>query len=154
MSAIIRKEKDMSIMRWDPFGEMQSMFAPMFRSSGLLPRLSTEGDVTFEWAPNADISENEKEYLIRASLPGVKKEDIKVHMQEGMITLAGERRQEQEDTNEKFHRVESVYGSFSRSFGLPDNIRGDAVKSEYKDGVLIVHIPKAEKEKAKQISVQ
>ena len=144
----------MNIVRWDPFAEMQSMFAPMFRSSGLQPRLSTEGDVTFEWAPTADISENEKEYVIRASLPGVKKEDIKVHMQEGMISIEGERKQEKEDKNEKFHRVETVYGSFSRSFGLPDNIKGDSVKSEYKDGVLTVHIPKAEKEKAKQISVQ
>lgn len=144
----------MSIVRWDPFAEMQSMFAPLFRSSSLQPRLSTEGDVTFEWSPSADISENEREYLIRASLPGVKKEDIKVHMQEGMISIGGERKQEKEDKNEKFHRVESVYGSFSRSFGLPDNVKADAVKSEYKDGVLTVHIPKAEKEKAKQISVQ
>jgi len=144
----------MSIVRWDPFAEMQSMFAPVFRSSGLLPRLSTDGDVTFEWSPSADISENEKEYVIRASLPGVKKEDIKVNMQEGMITLAGERKQEKEEKSEKFHRVESVYGSFARSFGLPDNIKADAVRSEYKDGVLTVHIPKAEKEKAKQISVQ
>jgi HSP20 family protein len=144
----------MSIVRWDPFAEMQSMFAPLFRSSSLQPRLSTEGDVTFEWSPSADISENEREYLIRASLPGVKKEDITVQMQEGMISIGGERKQEKEDKNEKFHRVESVYGSFSRSFGLPDNVKADAVKSEYKDGVLTVHIPKAEKERAKQISVQ
>jgi HSP20 family protein len=144
----------MNIVRWDPFAEMQSMFAPLARSSGLMPRLSTEGDVTFEWSPSADISENEKEYLIRASLPGVKKEDIKVQMQEGMISIEGERRQEKEDKNEKFHRIESVYGSFSRSFGLPDNVKAEAVKSEFKDGVLTVHIPKAEKEKAKQISVQ
>ncbi len=144
----------MSIVRWDPFAEMQDMFAPMFRSSGLLPRLSRDGDVTFEWSPSADISENEKEYLIRASLPGVKKEDIKVHMQEGMISIAGERKQEREDKSEKFHRVESVYGSFARSFGLPENVKADAVKSEYKDGVLTVHIPKAEKAQAKQISVQ
>jgi HSP20 family protein len=144
----------MSIVRWDPFSEMQSMFAPLMRSSGLLPRLSTDGDVTFEWSPSADISENEKEYVIRASLPGVKKDDIKVNMQEGMITIAGERKQETEDQNEKFHRVESVYGSFARSFGLPDNVKGEAVKSEYKDGILTVHIPKAEREKAKQIAVQ
>lgn len=144
----------MSIVRWDPFAEMQSMFAPLARSSGLLPRLSTDGDVTFEWSPSADISENEKEYAIRASLPGVKKEDIKVQMQEGMITISGERKQEKEDKNEKFHRIESVYGSFTRSFGLPDNVRAEGIKSDYKDGVLTVHIPKAEKAQAKQISVQ
>lgn len=144
----------MSLVRWDPFAELQSMFAPSWRSSGLLPRLSTDGDVTFEWSPTADISETDKEYVIRASLPGVKKEDIKVNMREGLITIEGERKQEKEVNTEKFHRVESFYGTFARSFGLPDNIKADAVRSEYKDGVLAVHIPKAEKEKAKQIAIQ
>lgn len=144
----------MALVRWDPFAEVQNMFAPLFRSSGLSPRLSTEGDVTFEWSPTADISENDKEYVIRASLPGVKKDDIKVNMQEGLITIDGERKQQKEDKSEKFHRVESFYGSFSRSFGLPDNVAADAVKSEYKDGVLTVRIPKAERQQAKQIPVQ
>jgi HSP20 family protein len=144
----------MSLVRWDPFAEMQSMFGPLWRPSGLSPRLSTDGDVTFEWAPSADISETDKEYVIRTSLPGVKKQDIKVNMREGLITIEGERKQEKEEKTEKFHRVESFYGSFSRSFGLPDNIRVDAVRSEYKDGVLAVHIPKVEKEKAKQIAIQ
>ena len=144
----------MNLARWDPFSELPSIFAPLLRSSGLSPRLSTDGDVTFEWSPTADISETEKEYVIRASLPGVKKEDIKVNMHEGLVTLEGERKQEKDENTEKFHRVESFYGSFARSFGLPDNIKADAVRSEYKNGVLSVHIPKAEKEQAKQIAVQ
>lgn len=144
----------MSIVRWDPFAEMQSLLAPWSRASGLLPRLSTDGDVTFEWSPTADVSETEKEYVIRAALPGVKKEDIKVNLREGLITIEGERKQEKEEKNEKFHRVESFYGSFVRSFGLPDNAKSDAVRSEYKDGILAVHIPKVEKEKPKQIPIQ
>ena len=144
----------MSLIRWDPFSELQSIFGPLARSSGLSPRLSTDGDVTFEWSPTADISETDKEYVIRASLPGVKKDDIKLNMREGLITIEGERKQEKDEKTEKFHRVESFYGSFARSFGLPENIKADAVRSEYKDGVLSVHIPKVEKEKAKQIAIQ
>jgi len=145
----------MNLERWDPFAEMQGLFAPIFsRASGLLPRLSSDGDVSFEWSPSADISETEKEYVIRAALPGVKKDDIRVHLREGMITIEGERRQEKDEKGEKFHRVESVYGSFARSFTLPEKIQAEAVRSDYRDGVLAVHIPKGQKEKSKQIPIQ
>lgn len=145
----------MSLVRWDPFAEMQSLFGPLLsRSSGLAPRLSRNGGLTIEWSPSSDISETEKEYVIRAQLPGVKKEDIKVNLQERMISIEGERRQEKEEQGEKYHRVESVYGSFARSFSLPDNVKVDAVRSDYKDGVLTVHIPKIEKERPKSIAVQ
>ncbi|HTT06466.1 MAG TPA: Hsp20/alpha crystallin family protein [Steroidobacteraceae bacterium] len=145
----------MSLVRWDPFAEMQSVFGPLLsRASGLLPRLSRGGEVTFEWSPSSDISETDREYVIRAHLPGVKKEDIKVNLQEGLISIEGERKQEKDEKGEKFHRVESVYGSFARSFSLPENIKADAVRSDYKDGVLTVHIPKVEKEKPKPIAVQ
>ncbi len=145
----------MSLVRWDPFSEMQGLFGPMLsRTSGLLPRLSGEGEVSFEWSPTADISETDKEYVIRAGLPGVKKEDIKVSLGDGVITIEGERKQQKEEKNEKVHRVESYYGSFARSFSLPDNIKVESVNSDYKDGVLSVHIPKSEKERPKQIAVQ
>jgi HSP20 family protein len=145
----------MNLVRWDPFGEMQSLFGPLLpRSLGMLSRLPGNGDMTLEWSPSADISETDKEYLIRAELPGVKKEDVKVHLADGMISIEGERRQEKDEKNEKFHRVERVYGSFSRRFSLPEHIRADAVRSDYKDGVLSVHIPKTEKEQPKQIPVQ
>jgi len=145
----------MSVVRWDPFAEMQSVFSPLLsRSWGLFPRLSGDGDMTVEWSPSADISETEKEYLIRAELPGVKKEDVRVHLSDGMITIEGERKQEKDEKGEKFHRVERFYGSFSRRFSLPDNIKAETVRSDYKDGVLAVHIPKAEKDKPKQIPVQ
>lgn len=145
----------MSLVRWDPFSEMQSLFGPMMsRASGLLPRLSSQGEVSFEWSPTADISETDKEYVIRAGLPGVKKEDIKVSLSDGVITIEGERKQQKEEKNEKVHRVESYFGSFARSFSLPENVKAESVNSEYKDGVLSVHIPKTEKERPKQIAVQ
>jgi HSP20 family protein len=144
----------MNLVRWDPFAEMQSLFGPLMpRSLGLMSRLSGDGE-TLEWSPSADISENDREYLIRAELPGVRKEDVKVSLSDGMITIEGERKQEKDEKTEKFHRVERLYGSFSRRFSVPEHIKADAVRSDYKDGVLCVHIPKTEKQGPKQIPVQ
>jgi HSP20 family protein len=146
----------MSLVRWDPFADFDSFFNRLM-PSGLArwPHLPGNGG-KLEWAPSTDISETEQEYVIRASLPAVKKEDVKVTVDGGMITIKGERKQQQEDKSEKFHRVESFYGAFERSFSLPENVNSDAIRCESKDGVLTVHIPKSEPQKAKpiQISVQ
>jgi HSP20 family protein len=150
----------MNLIRWDPFfSEFDNVFNRMLpRTFGAFPRLPVEGNggAKFEWTPTTDISETEKEYLIRAELPAVKKEDVQVTVDDGMITIRGERKQQKEDKNEKFHRVETFYGNFTRSFSLPENVNLDAVRCEDKDGVLTVHIPKTamEKHKPKQIRVE
>ena len=148
----------MALIRWDPFSEVDSLFNRLM-PAGLAawPRLGLSGnDKRLDWAPSADISETDKEYLIRAELPAVKKEDVQVTVDEGMITIKGERKQQEEDKNEKFHRVESFYGSFERSFSLPENVNVDAIRCDNKDGILSVHIPKTEtpKHKPRQIAVQ
>lgn len=146
----------MSIIRWDPFGEVDTFFNRMV-SGQFWPRLSVENKGgTVQWSPSADISETEKEYLIRAELPAVRKEDIQVTVDNGVITIKGERKQQKEDKNEKFHRVENFYGSFERSFAIPENVKPDAIHCDSKEGVLSVHIPKAEvsKQKPKQIAIQ
>ncbi|HNS28099.1 MAG TPA: Hsp20/alpha crystallin family protein [Steroidobacteraceae bacterium] len=99
------------------------------------------------------MSETDKEYLIKAELPAVKKEDIKITLDNGMITLSGERRQEKEHKDENQIRVESFYGSFSRSFSLPENIDPKAIRAESKDGVLRIRIPKTEAPATKAISI-
>ena len=146
----------MSLIRWDPFADVENMFNRMMPRLSRWPRLSLEedGGVTVEWTPSADISETDKEYLVSADLPGMKKEDVKVTYSDGLLTIQGERKQHKEETTEKFHRVENYYGSFSRAFTLPDNIKADAIRCETKDGVLSVHIPKAEQKKPKEITVQ
>lgn len=146
----------MSLIRWTPFSEIDSLFNPMTPSLANLQRLALRDGKKLDWAPSADISETDKEFLIRAELPAVKKEDIQVTLDDGMITIKGERKQQKEDKNEKFHRTESFYGSFERCFSLPENVNTDAVRCESKDGVLTVHIPKSEapKNTPKQISVQ
>jgi HSP20 family protein len=148
----------MSLIRWDPFGDVDTFFNRLVPSSyAHFPRLSVEGNgKKLDWAPSADISETDKEYVIRAELPAVRKEDVQVTFDDGMITIKGERKQQREDKNEKFHRVESFYGSFERSFSLPENVNEDAISCDSKDGILTVHVPKSEllKQKPKQITVQ
>jgi len=149
----------MSLIRWDPLSEVDTLINRLM-PSGLAgwPRLAMQGNGgrKLEWAPSADISETDKEYVIRAELPAVQKEDVQVMLDEGVITIKGERKQQTEDKNEKFHRVESFYGSFERSFSLPENANADAIRCESKDGILTVHVPKIEtpKHKPKQITVQ
>jgi HSP20 family protein len=148
----------MSLVKWDPFAGFDEMFHRMLPASfGRLPRsvFASNGE-KYEWSPSADISETEKEYLIRAELPAVKKEDVKVTVDQGMITIEGERKQEKEDKTERYHRIESFHGSFARSFSLPENVNADGIRCESKDGVLVVHIPKTkvESSKARQIKVE
>jgi HSP20 family protein len=112
------------------------------------------GERTTEWSPAANISETEKEYLIKAELPEVRKEDVRITLDNGVITISGERKQQKEAKDENEIRVESFYGTFTRSFSLPDNIDADGVRAESKDGVLKVRIPKKEAARPKQITVQ
>lgn len=147
----------MSLVRWDPFADVDALFHRMMPAAfARWPRLTGNGGEKLEWAPSADISETDKEYVIRAQLPAVKKEDVKVTVDDGMITIKGERKQQQEDKTEKYHRVESFYGTFERSFSLPDNVNSEAIRCESKDGILTVHIPKTEPQQSKprQINVQ
>ncbi|MBM5811993.1 MAG: Hsp20/alpha crystallin family protein [Gammaproteobacteria bacterium] len=135
----------MRLTSWDPFTDMDRLFNRMWSVMPAgLPRLApgSNGDNRVEWSPSANISETEREYLIRAELPAVKKEDVKVTLEGGMITIQGERKQQQEEKEEKYHRVESIYGSFTRSFMLPDDVDAESVRCEDRDGVLTVHIPK------------
>jgi len=148
----------MSLIRWDPFSDADTLLHRLVPSSfANWPHLTVEASgKKLDWAPSADISETDKEYVIRAELPAVKKEDVQVTLDDGMITIKGERKQQKEDKNEKFHRVESFYGSFERRFSLPENVNSDTIRCESKDGILTVHIPKTEtlKQVPKQITVQ
>jgi HSP20 family protein len=141
----------MNLTRWEPFEAMDAIFN-RFPSFFARPRLAT-GEY-FDWSPSVDISETGQEYLIRAALPAVKKEDVKVTYEDGLLTLSGERRQQEEQKDEKFHKVETYYGNFSRSFALPDAIDEDAIKAESKEGVLTVRVPKAKAEMKKLTTIK
>lgn len=146
----------MALVRWDPFRELEAMSDRLNRMIAR-PAVGSAGKETLtvaDWVPTVDISESEGEYLIKAELPEVKKEDVKVTVEDGVLTIQGERRQEKEEKGKRFHRVERSYGSFVRSFTLPESVDDTAVKAEYKDGVLALHLPKTEKVKPKAIEVK
>ena len=110
-----------------------------------------------EWSPSVDISEDDKEFLVKAELPDVKREDIKVNVENGVLTITGERKFEKEEKGKKYHRIERSYGSFTRSFTrsftLPEAVKADKVAAEFKDGLLHVRLPKDESAKPKNIAV-
>jgi HSP20 family protein len=147
-----------AITRWDPFKELEDMQNRLNTMFGRAP-VRKGGDkeealTVAEWAPLVDITEDDKEYLIKAELPEVKKEDIKLTVDEDVLTITGERKYEKEEKGKKYHRVERAYGSFMRSFTLPEDADGSKVSAECKDGLLKVHLPKSEKAKPKSIEVK
>jgi HSP20 family protein len=147
-----------ALTRWDPFKEMEDMQSRMARLFGLAPARVTNGNkesmTVAEWAPLVDIIEDEKEWVVKTDLPEVKKEDVKVTVENGVLTITGERKLEKEEKDTKYHRVERSYGSFFRSFTLPDAADSPKVSAEFKEGVLKVHLPKSERAKPKAIEVK
>jgi HSP20 family protein len=107
-----------------------------------------------EWIPAFDVTENEKEYVINGELPGIESKDLDISLLDGILTIKGEKKQEKEEKEENYHRVERRYGSFSRSFRVPENVRTDELDAGYKDGVLKLTLPKKEETTAKKIEVK
>ena len=152
----------MSLVRWNParelaawpsdlFGiqrEMNKMFDGVFRSTG-------DEDYSFSsWTPAVDIAEHDEEYLVKVELPGVNRDEVKLTLENNILTIRGEKKQEKETKKENYHRVERSYGSFQRSFTLPAAVKSDKIDASYKDGILTVSLPKAEEAKPKQIEVK
>jgi HSP20 family protein len=145
----------MTVGNWSPFREFEDLFNRYNRLfTRSLPAGETQGAEVVQWRPVANIAETQGEYLIKAELPEVDKKDVEVSVNEGVITIRGERRYERTDDSEKQHRVESFYGNFSRSFTLPPDVDEDKIYAESKDGVLKVHLPKTEVRKPKAIEIQ
>ncbi len=107
-----------------------------------------------ELFPSVDISETPQQYNIRAEIPGMKKEDTKISVNNNVLTISGEKKSETKTDDKKFHRVESYYGSFQRSFVLPDGIKTDKVEANFKDGVLTIAVPKSEEAKSKTVEIK
>lgn len=152
---------DMQLMRrerpWNPLREMEQLADRMNRLFDF-PRADGEREwlASTDWSPNCDISETDKEYRINTELPGVKRDDVKVTLEEGVLTLTGERKQQSEEKNERFHRRESSYGSFMRRFTLPSDADPSNVQAKFQDGVLEVRIPRTRQAppQTKQIKIQ
>ncbi|MCR4291232.1 MAG: Hsp20/alpha crystallin family protein [Candidatus Scalindua sp.] len=144
----------MTLVKWNPWREMEDMFGRYDRAVGWPRSGSQEIMAAGDWCPRVDIVENDNEFVIKAEIPEVKKEDVKVSVDNGVLTLKGERQQEKEEKGKKFHRVERCFGSFTRSFSLPENVDESKVKATFKDGMLNLQVPKTEETKPKTIEVK
>jgi len=147
----------MTLTRWNPIRDLEEVQS---RLSSILPfpTLRKNGDkelmTVAEWAPAVDITEDEKEYLVTAELPDIKKEDVKVTVENGILSISGKRKFEKEEQGKKYHRIERSYGSFLRSFDLPDDADPEKVDAKFSDGTLKVHVTKSEKARPKQIEIK
>lgn len=154
----------MSLVRWNPSRDLLSFPSDMlamqkginrvfdnFFRGGLLDDDSTS---TGMWAPSVDIAETETAYTVKVELPGVEKENVKITMQDNILTLRGEKKQEKESNQSNYHRVERSFGSFQRSFSLPSSVLSDKIDAVYNNGVLSITLPKAENARPKEIEVK
>ena len=144
------------IVQWNPFHELEQMhdrLTSLFEE-GHHHRNSREQSPTATWAPTVDIIENDSAYLVTAELPGVRKEDIQITLEDGVLRIAGERKQEQTEKARKFHRIERSYGAFTRSFSLPKNIDAEKIEARFRDGVLAVAVAKSETARPRHIEVR
>lgn len=140
---------------WDPFQELNEFSNRLGTFFGQMPaHRREEGGTPAEWSPSVDIIEDDKEFLVKAELPEIRKEDVHVTVENGVLTFRGERKFEKEEKGRRYHRCERSYGTFIRSFSLPDGTDGSKARAEFKEGLLQVHLPKSEKAKPKQIEVR
>ncbi|MCG3173112.1 MAG: hypothetical protein GMKNLPBB_01289 [Myxococcota bacterium] len=139
----------MAIIRWDPFRDInafQRQFQSMFDENwgNRFAELAKETGLT-DWQIKVDIQESPEAYTVRADLPGVKKEDINLHVDNGILSITGKRETVKEEDKNGYHRIERVSGNFRRSFQLPEHVNAQGIAASYQDGVLELRLPKAEK---------
>ena len=146
----------MSIVRYDPFRDLRSLQDEVNRlfSTNLSRVFGDEGIARGAWNPTVDIYENKDQIVLEAELPGMNREDFDLSIENNIITLRGERRFEKKDESDNYHRVERAYGTFTRSFTLPQTVSAEGANAEYKNGVLRVTLPKREEVKARRIEVK
>jgi len=146
----------MTIVKWDPFrnvAALQDRINRIFDES-FSRTADLEDDISMSaWKPSVDIYETAEAIILKAELPGIKKEDVSVEVKDNVLMLKGERTEEKEAEGKNYYRKERAFGSFNRSFNLQHRIQPDRIKARFKDGVLKIEIPKPEEEKPKQITV-
>lgn len=154
---LLTKWNPMPTTRWNPFKELADFERGLESFFGRVPAIPGNGGEAITealWAPLTDITEDDKEFLVKVELPEMKKEDVKVTVENGTLRISGERKAEKEEKTRKYHRVERSYGSFERAFTLPEGADGTKVSADYKDGVLKVRLPKTPTAKPKAVEVK
>jgi HSP20 family protein len=147
------------LIKWNPLREIdeaQNRLNQFFL--GGFPNRMGSGEIhslaVADWSPEVDISEDDHGYLVKADLPEIKKDDVRVTVEDGILNVSGERKTEKEDQKRKFHRIERSFGNFRRSFTLPEDVDSTKVTAEFRDGVLKVHLPTTTKARSKALEVK
>lgn len=145
----------MNIVRYDPFRELRGLHDEMTRLFTGTPSASAsrEDMMSGAWAPTVDIFENKDNLVLEAELPGMKQGDFELSFENNILTLKGERKFEKKTDEDNYHRVERAYGSFTRSFTLPQTVTAEGAKAEFENGILHVNLPKREETKARKIEI-
>ncbi len=143
----------MAIVRWEPLRELSTLQNEMNRLFGTAFDTPPNGGTLRRWMPAMDLIEGEEHFVLRADLPGLAEEDVNIEVEDRVLTVSGERKAEQSESKEGYHRIERAFGSFSRSLTLPEGIDADAVTANFDRGVLEVRIPKPEQRKPRKISI-
>jgi len=143
----------MSLVRWDPWREMEEFVDRYNRALGEHQEGGQDVIRKGDWSPRVDITETDEEFTIKAEIPEVNKDDVKVTVENGILLLHGERKQEKEEKGKTYHRIERHYGAFNRSFTLPETVDQENVKASFKDGVLSIRLQKIKGTKPKAIDV-
>jgi HSP20 family protein len=146
----------MSIVHYDPFRDLRTLQEEVNRlfTGNAARAFDDEGIARGSWSPNVDIYENKDQIVIEAELPGMAREDFDLSVENNTITLRGERHFEKKDETDNYHRVERAYGSFTRSFTLPNTVSGEGAVADYRNGVLRVTLPKKEETRARRIEIK
>ena len=154
----------MAIVRWSPARELmpalsEEMFVMRRQINRMFDNLfrgeaPESADLPSIWNPSVDIAERESEYVVKVELPGVSKDDVRITLEDALLTIRGEKKQEKESKEASYHRMERSYGSFQRSFTLPASVKADRIEASYRDGILTVTLPKADEARRKQIEVR
>jgi HSP20 family protein len=153
----------MSLIRWNPARELSAFPTDVLNiqrninrmfDSFLRGDMFDREDLPSTWTPAVDIAERDDEYVVKVELPGVTRDDVKITSQDNVLTIRGEKKHEKESKGMNYHRTERAYGSFQRSFTLPGTVKEDKIEAEFKDGTLVITLPKAEEAKPRTIEVQ
>ncbi len=152
--ALTRWKPERELSTWSPFGDLVNMQRELGRVFDNLFS-DAKGDVfVADWAPRVDVMEQKDSYIIKAEMPGVNKDDVRITLHENVLSIRGEKKQEKEEKDVNYHRIERSYGTFERQFALPTGVKSDKIDASYKDGILTVPLPKVEEAKPKEIEVK
>lgn len=141
----------MTLVRWEPVRELSSLQSELNRAFSTF--FDDDGGSTRRWAPAMDLVERDDHLVLKADLPGLSEEDVRIEVQDNVLTVSGDRKAEHEEKREGYYRMERAYGSFARSVTLPEGIEADRIDASFDKGVLEVRIPKPEERKPQRITI-